>query len=189
MKKCLRVPDFSISAMFNSEDEKMAGWATQQQKHASAQKAGSTVWRKPHTHSTDNSSMSPFLYLLTTKSDHSLHVYLLLQKRQGFGCKTHEWIEWCKYQDCQTLFSLWQHEFLVLLPCLTSNRWHVNWDFQENSALRVPHNVKVCDISHEKRSQPQSSSLRDFPRTQAHATLPWTLSLNLAWEYNTVQTF
>lgn len=87
------------------------------------------------------------------------------------------------------LFSLWQHEFLVLLPCLTSNCWHMNWDFQEKSALRVPHNVKACDISHEKRSQPQSSSLRDLPRTQAHATLPWTPSLNLAWEYNTVQSF
>lgn len=87
------------------------------------------------------------------------------------------------------LFSLWQHGFLVLLLGLISNSWHVNWDFQENSAIRVPHNVKVCDISCENRSQLQSSSLRYFPRTQAHATLPWTPSLNLAWERNTVQTF
>lgn len=62
----------------------------------------------------------------------------------------------------------------------------MNWYFQENPAIGVPHNAKACDVSQGKRSQTHSSSLRDFARTQVNTKLPWTLSLNLEREHNNV---
>lgn len=154
----------------------MIGWATQHQSMHLLQKLG-LLFEENHVHSKDNSSVTPFLYLLTTKSE-SRPPCVSSSTHKVWGFKTHKWIEWCKHQDNQ------------ILPLFSFQHLTHEQGFPGNFSYQG--SPQCQDLWHQSGgdgSQPQSSSLRDFTRTQAHVTLPWIPSLNLGWECNNVKIF
>lgn len=86
-KKRLKVPDFSISAMFDMEDENMTWWATQQQSMHLLRKLG-LLFKESHAHSKDN-SMAPFCCLLTTGCFAVSMCILFFKADKVLGFNTH----------------------------------------------------------------------------------------------------